>query len=271
MNAAAIQTPPPAPFDSLAATYDDVFTNTLIGRAQRNSVWRVIDSLWRHGDIVLELNCGTGEDAIHLASRGVRVFACDESNAMIETARRKYLHANVAGTVDFCTVANENLGELPLQRQFDGVLSNFSGLNCACALGDIAHQLATFVRPDAPVVLCFSARYCGWEFLWHALRGDFAKAIRRWKGYTEANVGGRRVHVRYPTVRQIEQAFSPWFRLEHIKGIGVFVPPSYVESWITRRRRLFAKLVALDKFLSSKPFFRVLGDHVLLRFRRCAA
>ncbi len=269
MNAMAIQVPPPAPFDSLAATYDDAFTHTLIGRAQRNSVWRVIDALWQRGDRVLELNCGTGEDALHLACRGVRVVGCDESPAMIDIARRKCSQTNVSGTLEFHTLANENLGELRLQHQFSGVLSNFSGMNCVPSLASIAHQLAGFVLPNAPVVLCVSTRYCAWEFAWHALKGDFHTAIRRWKGYAEGNVGGRGIRVWYPSTRQVEQAFSPWFRLEYVKGIGVAVPPTYVENWIKKRPRLFARLVTLDYLFSEIPLFRSLGDHVLLRFRRC--
>ena len=47
-------------FDSIAEQYDDIFTRSLIGRAQRDVVWDVLQKTFRRGDRVLELNCGTG-------------------------------------------------------------------------------------------------------------------------------------------------------------------------------------------------------------------
>ena len=45
------------------------------------------------GERVLELNCGTGEDAVHLARRGVRVLATDNSPRMLAAARSKIARA----------------------------------------------------------------------------------------------------------------------------------------------------------------------------------
>ena len=78
-----------APFDAVADEYDARFTNSLIGRAQRESVWREMDRLFRPGQRVLEINCGTGVDALHLAARGIQVVACDASPEMIAVARRR--------------------------------------------------------------------------------------------------------------------------------------------------------------------------------------
>ena len=259
-----------APFDSLASSYDDLFTNSLIGRAQRGAVWRHIDSLWQAGDRILELNCGTGEDALHLARHGISVVACDASGAMVEVAtHRKRMEAPDA-SIEFHTLANECLDELRVKRQFDGVLSNFSGLNCASNIGVAARQLAALARPGAPMALCLSTRYCAWEFIWYALRGQWKTATRRWKGHTSARVGEQRVDVYYPTIRELRNAFAPWFELEVITGIGVSVPPSYVETWARRYPSLLLFLQQLDRVLERMPLFRSIGDHVLLRFRRCA-
>ena len=42
-------------------------------RCSAQAVWRRLDDGFGPGDRVLELGCGTGEDAVHLAQRGVRV------------------------------------------------------------------------------------------------------------------------------------------------------------------------------------------------------
>jgi ubiquinone/menaquinone biosynthesis C-methylase UbiE len=70
-----------APFDALADTYDQTFTFSQIGRAQREAVTREMDRVFRPGGRVLEINCGTGVDAVCLASRGVEVLACDAAPA----------------------------------------------------------------------------------------------------------------------------------------------------------------------------------------------
>jgi ubiquinone/menaquinone biosynthesis C-methylase UbiE len=66
-------------FDSIADQYDDIFTHSLIGRAQRDVVWDALKKTFRPGERVLEINCGTGEDALFLSKMGVSVHACDAS------------------------------------------------------------------------------------------------------------------------------------------------------------------------------------------------
>ena len=39
--------------------------------------------------------------------------------------------------------------------------------------------------------------------------------------------------------QSLARIFFPEFRLKSVKGIGVLVPPSYVESWVTGFPRLF--------------------------------
>ena len=61
-------------------------------------------------------------------------------------------------------------------------------------------------------------------------------------------------------------AFAPFFSLERVRGIGVFVPPSAAEPGISDYPRVLRVLEALDR-VASMPLAR-LGDHVLLRFER---
>jgi ubiquinone/menaquinone biosynthesis C-methylase UbiE len=66
-------------FDAIAQNYDRIFTHSILGKAQRLLVHEALRGYFRSGQRVLDLNCGTGEDAIHLASTGVSVVACDVS------------------------------------------------------------------------------------------------------------------------------------------------------------------------------------------------
>jgi hypothetical protein len=46
-----------APFDAVAARYDETFTTSKIGSAQRASVWKELEKAFRPGDSVLEIGC----------------------------------------------------------------------------------------------------------------------------------------------------------------------------------------------------------------------
>ncbi len=82
-------------FERLAPRYDELWTETAIGRAQRDAVWRVTDKLFCAGDRVLDVGCGTGEDAAHLVGRGISVRAVDASPAMVVRARARGVSAEV--------------------------------------------------------------------------------------------------------------------------------------------------------------------------------
>jgi len=152
--------------------------------------------------------------------------------------------------------------------RFDGVLSNFSGLNCVQHLPAVARTLADLVKPRGAAVLCLSTRVCLWEIAWYGLRGNLKKAFRRLPGATVATLNGIPVPVWYPTIASVRRAFSPSFRLRSIRAVGLFVPPSYAEPWIERHQQALKSFEALDRVFGTWPGFRGVGDHVLLQFER---
>jgi len=257
-----------AVFDRLASTYDRTFTESLIGRAQRHAVWRQLLKTFKRNDNLLELNCGTGEDAFFLASQGISVFACDASQNMITRAEQRLAHISPAPPVVFCHLPTERLGELAPVQRFDGVFSNFSGLNCIADLAPIALNLSALVKPGDPLLLCLSTRICLIELFYYLCRFNPAKAFRRVCGRSKAVIEGAPLTVFYPTLRQIRRAFTPHFRLRSHIGIGVAIPPSYLEPWVRRHPTSFRVLCALERFLASVPVLRTTGDHVLLCFEK---
>jgi ubiquinone/menaquinone biosynthesis C-methylase UbiE len=257
-----------AVFDRIAERYDEIFTHTLIGRLQRQVVWDVLASTFVKGQRVLEINCGTGEDALFLGARGVLVTACDASAGMIEVAQRRKLQDESDGAVEFRVLANEKLMELPGKRFFDGACSNFSGLNCVEDIAQIAEALGTLLQPAARLVICMSTRVCAWEMVWYLARGRVRRAFRRIPGHTIASVEGSAVPVWYPTLRQIRKQFAPWFRVRSVRAVGLFVPPSYAEGWAQRHKHVVSACGKLDRLLGRLPILRVLGDHMVLELER---
>src|SRR5690242_4319670 len=109
-----------APFDAVAAGYDEAFTSSKIGQAQRAAVWRELAKTFRSGQRVVEIGCGTGVDACFLAERGVRVVACDPSSRMIDVATLRMHQSGLQGLVQTRVLGAENLPSLRSSERFDG-------------------------------------------------------------------------------------------------------------------------------------------------------
>jgi len=255
-----------AAFDSFAADYDRSFTASAIGQRMRAAVWRRLDAAFRPGERVLELNCGTGEDAVHLARRGVRVLATDVSPAMLAMARAKVDRAGLARIVDIDRLAIEDLAHYRA-GPFDGVLSNFGGLNCVDDLPGVARGLAAMLRPGAKALLCVMGPVAVWEWGWYLAHGQPRKALRRmrrdgtaWRGLT----------IRYPTIGEMRRAFAPHFAQRRVAAIGALVPPSYAEAWAARYPRLLAALDRWERRAETLAPLPWVADHYLIELERQA-
>jgi len=253
------------PFDDLAAGYDAAFADSSIGREMRAIVWRRLDALFRPGMRIIELNCGTGEDAVHLASRGVDVTATDSSPAMLALAERKAARSGVSGSLHFKRLAIEHLGGFGHGGAFHGVVSNFGGLNCVENLADTARAIHACLAPNGIAALCVMGRYVPWEWLWYLARGDAARAFRRLRG---DGVPWRGITLRYPSPGQLARLFAPWFRLERTSAVGLFVPPTYAEEFVRRHPRLFRALAACERRAEGFGQAAWLSDHYLAEFRK---
>src|SRR4051812_40651344 len=111
-------------FDSAACVYDEEFTNTPIGRLQRTRVLKFLShGLKDEGLIILEINCGTGEDAIWLAGQGHNVTATDASAKMIEGTRQKIAGQKSAGKVSAMQLSFSDLKDYFSDEKFDLIFS----------------------------------------------------------------------------------------------------------------------------------------------------
>lgn len=258
-----------AAFDAAAPTYDEDFTASVIGRLQREAVWRHLEPLFPPGSRLLDLGCGAGEDAVRFARRGVEVDGIDVSPAMVEIARERARAEGVSAVTHFQTLAIERLDELP-ECGYGGAVSSFGPLNCVRDLRPVAEALAERIRPGAPAALCLMNRFCLWETLFYPLTFQLHKAIRRFSGiWAAASVSGHDgFPVYYPTVAEIRRAFEPEFRFERVPGVGVFVPPTYLEPLAQRFPGLMHMCAALDRVVAHWPGVRSIADHRLVILRR---
>ena len=256
-------------FDSVASTFDSRFGAWQSVAAQRRAVRAELLRAFPPGGHILELGGGTGEDAAFLAKHGFNMLLTDPSPTMVALADAKLRplgsQARVADGEELEGFAASHLssnGQL-----FDGAFSNFAPLNCIADLDPVARGLARLLKPDACAMLVLFGVCCPGEMITESLRGRAMVALRRFKkGEIPARLSGREFSVIYHRSAAIQHAFSPWFVLERRFGIGVTVPPSAAEPWISRHPNLLAALEKIDRSVC-RPL-AALGDHVLYKFRR---
>ena len=268
-------------FDAVARTYDQTFSDTPLGRLLRRRVWQRLASTFRPGDEVLELACGTGEDAVWLAQQGVQMTATDASAEMVAIARRKARQASVSDHVSLYQISLEEIitGQSPLSSvsstlrsvcngggEYDGVFSNFGGLNNTGAWREVAEALGQLVRRGGRILLVVMGPICPWEIGWHLLHGEWRRAFRRFGGASTAKVGGTTVQVWYPSPRRLRSDFAPWFRHLETESLGLWLPPSYLGHLVARWPRLFAWLDGVER--ASGGLAGGWGDHFIAVFER---
>jgi ubiquinone/menaquinone biosynthesis C-methylase UbiE len=258
-----------AAFDAIAERFDERFTPWLSVAAQRRAVRKALADAFPPGARLIEIGGGTGEDALWLARGGRQVLLTDASPLMVRISSAK-LADRTGCRAEVC--AAEDLPQLAsnIETPFDGAYSNFAGLNCVSDLGPFAQGLARLLRPGAPALLVIFGRVCPGEWLVETLRGRPKNAFRRIAaGDQPARLGGREFAVRYHSRRDLERVMAPWFRPAGRLGVGVFVPPSAAEPWVSSHPRLLRALEMLDSGLAGP--LADLGDHILYRFVRTEA
>lgn len=254
-------------FDGVAETYDAAFTDTPLGRLLRARVHTHLERLFAPGEHLLDLACGTGEDAVHLARRGSRITAVDGSSRMLAVAAAKAEAAAVTDRVRFERVDLANWRPAPPTPAYDGAYADFGGINTLPEWRRLGDALATVVRPGGKVLLVPMGRWCPWEVGHYLVRIDPAQAFRRWGGGpSRCSVGDTEVSTWYPTVGRLVHDLSPAFDHLWSRSLGLFLPPSYLGHWVTRLPVLFRWLDRVEE-----TFARVtgrLGDHLLVCFVR---
>ncbi len=253
-------------FDPLAATYDHTFTHTAIGTYLRGIVQSRLSQHFTAGDHILELGCGTGEDALWLADRGLHVTATDVSEGMLATARAK------CASNPRVQVEKLDLRRLPVTATsaFDGAYSNFGPLNCLSEWQTLAAWLAQRVKIGGIVGLGVMSPYCLWEPVWHGLHGNWRTATRRWHKSTtfQPDDMSEPIEVTYPTIKRMTDDFAPYFQRVFVRGIGVFLPPSDVYGAIEKRPQLLKRLMNLEQRFGAYPKLALLADHYWIEFER---
>jgi len=255
-------------FDIHAKNYDTVFTYSQIGKAQRNRVYHFLnkDILKKQNLNILELNCGTGEDARYFAQQGHSVLASDISSEMIKVAKEKNKNTNIRfQQLDITKITSETFTE-----KFDLIFSNFGGLNCLSKsdLESFIQTSESLLSPSGKVALVIMPKYCLWERFYFSIKGEFKKAGRRNTNKPlMVNVEGNPVSTWYYNPKEVVTLASNIYKTTAINPIGVKIPPSYLESFFSKKRSLLKLLIWAERLFSNR-FWAKYADHYLILFQK---
>jgi SAM-dependent methyltransferase len=250
-------------YDAIAAGYDAQVQGDLWMRRVLHAHYA---RLFKPGDRVLDVGCGTGIDALFLAQRGVHVVAIDISSSMIAELQAKLRSSPIADRVQARVLAVEDLGQLG-NGHFDGLISAFAGLSALDDLRQFSRDAAELVRPGGRLVLHLLNRFSLWECLGYMTHADWpsARSVGRLRT-REFSIGGRAVrHRLYYADELFQTAFAERFMLRDTYALGSLRPPHTVHRFSPA---LVHYLERLDVRCGGWPLLRYAGRFFVLDLER---
>jgi len=259
-------------FDTIAEEYDTIFIRSIIGNAQRENVWSFLEkTLPKNKNLnILELNCGTGEDALWFAKKGHKVLATDISEKMIEITKEKLNKAGLLLTVRTMQIDINKIDSSGIEEKFDLVFSNFGGMNCISFKGmeKLPSEIKKLLKPEGQFIMVVMPSFCLWETFYFVLKLNFRKAFRRLsKKGAIARLNGTELKTFYFSPAQIKKNFKEDFDVLSIKPIGFFIPPSYLDNFFSSRNKMFNTLQKLEQAVKDFSFLSSFSDHFMINFR----
>ena len=259
-----------AAFSKQSPVFDQIDEENGLIVWMRKRIHSEVMSHIRKEDHLLELNCGTGIDALYFAAQGIRVHATDNAQGMLDELSRKIADNNLLDRITVQQCSFNNLDELGATPDYDYVFSDFGGLNCTDRLDKVLEDIDRLLKPGGKFTLVIMPRVCIWELMM-VFRGYFKTAFRRFrKGGTRAQVEGLPFQCYYYDPRAIVRQMEPRYRLCSLKALALAVPPPYIAYFIERHPRAFAFLEKWENRLYAKTPFNRWGDHFMITMEKLA-
>ena len=258
-----------AAFDHIAGNYDESFVNSPTGRLQRKVVWQYLEKVLKERPSleILELGCGTGEDAIRLARMGHKVIATDISPEMIRMASSKMKDAPIHGSLQFDILDMREAVNRFSEAGFDLIFSDFGAMNCVSAddLKELFTNISPLLKPGGRIIAVIMPRFCLWEMAYFTLKLKFGQIFRRnRKGGLMVRIDSSEVSTWYYSPEDIRRLASGRFKVRKIMPVGISLPPSYLDPYFRKHPRFLDLLDRLEHLFSGCRYPASFSDHYLI-------
>ncbi len=256
-------------FDTIADEYDASFTNSVIGTAQREIVRSYLENSLPNNKTlnILELNCGTGEDALWFAKKGHSVLATDISEKMLEITEKKARDNKLSEKIKTKRLDLSKVDELNTNEYFDLIFSNFGGINCL-TFNDF-FKLPVFLnkllKPTGRLIMVIMPEFCLWEMIYFTLKLNLKKAFRRssTKG-VKVKLMDEEIITYYYSPIIVRKIFYKEFEQVELRPVGFFIPPSYLENFFSSKPKIFNFIKRLESYISGWSLLSSYSDHFLI-------
>ncbi|MEZ5082787.1 MAG: class I SAM-dependent methyltransferase [Bacteroidales bacterium] len=260
-------------FDNVAQLYDESFTSSGIGKALRRQVYVYLETILPENKPldILELNCGTGHDALYFAKRGHNVIATDISSDMIAVANDKAKREKPIASVRFVVSDMRDLSEISNGEKFDLIFSNFGGLNCLDSkdLKILSYKLSLLLKKGGRFIAVVMPKICLWESAYFIVKFKMKNVLRRnTNDSVMVNVGNSKVETWYYSPGDFKRIFVNEFQVVNRKPVGIMLPPSYMEPYYQKKPYALKRLEYAERLIGNIPALSYLADHFLIDFRK---
>jgi ubiquinone/menaquinone biosynthesis C-methylase UbiE len=262
-------TPVQKAFSKQARHYDQDDSSNPILQEWRAKVYAHVNRFLKSGTSILELNAGTGIDALHFVNAGHTVLATDFSPGMVSEIKKKILLSASPDKFRVRQCSFEALTDC-INEKFDHVFSNFGGLNCSADLPQVVSQLRGLLNDGAFITWVIMPPICPWEIA-GMLRGRKNAFRRLTQGGATAILEGEQFQTYYYSLASLTKIFGSDFHLVEAQGLGAVSPPPSAVSLAQNHPRLYSILRKIDAMVTGTFPFNRWSDHIIVTFQYRAA
>jgi len=257
-------------FDSAAEEYDFTINRNFINTWIRRRSLQVLRRLVRPDDLLIEVGCGTGAEAMEVSDWVSQIIATDVSARMTDLVRTKARARGKENSVIPLTVRAAEISKVAevLGGRRSRLAYSFNGaLNCEPDLGSFVSQLHSLLEPDGYFVCSIRNTTCASEMVSHALVLQFSKGTPRRLQPTMVSVGGVDIPSTYYSPFEFASRFRPLFTPVDVIALPALIPPAYLNGYYLKLRGIPWLLERLEPLLSGIAPFNRLGDQTLFVFQ----
>lgn len=245
--------------NSIAGKYDELLQKNRFSVILRSLFQKILSEYGPGGKAVLDLGCGTGEDALFLSENGALVTAVDFSQNMLDAAQNKS-RAYIGGK-NIRFVKSDIEGFLNNNStEFNLVISNFDAVNYIEDIPAFSNSTACALKPGGSLIVTVLNKVCLSEFFYSVMTLRLSRAYWALVNRNKYLVNGLGLRSPGEMKKLMAENFTP----VRVTGVGIFIPPHNLEGMYGKISFLLPALLQAEKLVRRNRLFCKFSDHYII-------